>query len=160
MEIKKIILVVAVISIILFSSFYLMERTNILGNVIAKLNLGNEEVATIDNLGSYMEKTSMVKALPKNSLIVVNIYAEDSKSIIKSYYIKGNSISDSIISNPDVVIGIPVKYIDELNKNSVCSAAKLANNNGDLDAKLNIKRSDFMLKYWRMVIYQGCFGFE
>ncbi len=160
MEKKHIIIVIILILLILFFSFYVTSRTNLVGNVIAKLNIGNEETATLDNLGSYMEKTSIVKALPKNSLIAINIYGDSSKNIVKSYSIKGNSISEGIISNPDVVIGVPAKYIDELNKNSVCSAAKLAMNNGELDAKLNIKRSDFMLKYWRMVIYQGCFGLE
>jgi len=159
MVIKKIILIIIFISIVFFL-FYVVPRTNILGNVIATIRLGNKEVATLENLGSYMEKTSVVKALPKNSLIAVNIYSDDKNSIIKSYSIKGNSVSEGSINNPDAVIGVPQKYIAELNKNSICETAKLARNNGDLDAKLNMNQLDFIRKYWRMVVYQGCFGLE
>jgi hypothetical protein len=156
-------IIFAVIAVILLL-IYLIPKINFSGKTISlpdkSLNAGAGNVAaaiTKENFAEYAEKQNLVKDLPKDSKILLKFYNFNSgeRQWEDIYAIKKGEITKGSVENPDLIIFIHSKYIQQ--SSDICSAIKKANQNNDLSYEIFISDIKFLWKYKSILKYKNCF---
>jgi len=141
-----IVILCLVIGGIIFGVYY-----KSLGKNQTSSNSGPTINITYQNLASELSKTSIVKAIPKDSSIALKIGE-------KEYILENDGIREGKIDS-DITITLPGKYIEGLTNKNLCSVIQKANNNGDLGFDTTLSKVSLAWKFKSMYNYRSCFGF-
>ncbi|MDP2947560.1 MAG: hypothetical protein Q8N88_05590 [Nanoarchaeota archaeon] len=111
---------------------------------------------TLDNLENVLSNNYIVKTLPRDATINLIISNE---TLQKNYILKKGNVSRGIAENPDMILSLPLKYVNEFTEQNFCTVIQNVNKNEDLgmDTKLSVTR--LLIKYRSMLKYKSCLGF-
>ena len=103
----------------------------------------NEEIdfnVNKNNLAQYLKQNRVIKDLPKDALVSLNLYNFDSgsKQIEKSYIITKANVIEGQAKNPDLIISIDSKYVSMINSAGFCLTIQNAKLNRDMDSQYKI----------------------
>lgn len=110
---------------------------------------------TIDNFGPMLSENEIVKNLPSDAMINLILLNE---SVEKSYILSKNNVSLGKSESPDVVLTLPIKYLDNLTTQNFCGIVKAANANKELSVDLKLSMTRFLIKYRSVLKYRDCLG--
>ncbi|MCU0642213.1 MAG: hypothetical protein MUF61_01360 [archaeon] len=156
-------IIAAVVLFIGIGLFY-AERSNISGQAVraSSAALPTKPVAiTYSNIENYLSQTPMVKAVPSNGVIMLKFFNFDRgyREWEKSYVIKTGSAKEGFAADPDILLTLHSKYLQEMNTNNFCSVIKKANAAGDLGFESPLSTLKLSWKFRSLSSYRDCFGF-
>ncbi len=107
-------------------------------------------VVSLESFPSYMETHPIMKDLPKDASISLEIgeqiYGIADKEIIK----------DKIISNPHISIKLPKGYEMRIGEIGLCSALSEAIKEEKLNFETYISNAKLITKYYKLIKYKKC----
>ena len=167
MKTKIIILSLILIIGVIFAAIDISEEFNITGQASNQYQKSGQTQSTgsgsnikinKQNLAQYLEKQSLVRDLPDDSVILLKFYNfhTGAREWEESYVIENNNVKKSTSKNPDIIIWMASEYIPELN--NLYKTMKKAKANNDIGYSLEISRVGFMWRYRSMFGYRDCFG--
>jgi len=162
-EKHKILLIVIGI-ILIIAAGLTVKNKNLLGSF---LGMGKEqgEVPTIKinygNIAQVLSATSLVKELPKDTLLSLRFYNFNSgtRQWEKSYIIKKGEVKERNTENADITFTLHSKYLKQLTNKNFCSIIKQARANKDLGIETGISKAKLLWKFKGMLRYRKCLGF-
>ena len=115
---------------------------------------------TKENLGAFLQITSLIKELPEDARISFKTYNFDSgiRTWEKFYILTKGKVYESDEDNVDAVVFLHSKYISGLGIN-FCQTIKEAKSKGDFGFEIKKSKAGLLWKYRGMISYKKCFGF-
>ena len=122
---------------------------------------GNIEKVKItkENLADFVKSNSIINELPKSADIELRFYNINNGERIweERYIIKKSLVEKGNVENPDLVVILDSKYIEELG--DFCYALTKAHNNGDLRIEFKKSKVSLLWKYGGILKYKSCLGY-
>ena len=110
---------------------------------------------TLDNFEEMLSQNQIIANLPSDARI--NLVLSNS-TIEKDYILTRGNVSDGKAENPDIILSLPLKYLDNFTSQNFCDVIQNANNNKDLGVKTEISAAKLLIKYSSMMKYKSCLG--
>ena len=112
-----------------------------------------------NNLAPVLSSTSLIRDLPKNSVILLKFYNFNSgaRQWEKSYVIKQGKVYEGN-ENADITLTLHSKYLSGLTTGNFCSMIQQAKKNGDLGIETSISSVSLAWKFKSMYKYKDCLG--
>lgn len=113
------------------------------------------------NIEQIFSGSSMIKDLPKDSVVLLKFYNFDAgqKEWEKSYVMKTGEVKEGYADNADLIVTIHSGYLKQMTNKNFCSMIKTANANGDLGIESELPKVKLLWKFKSMLKYRDCFGF-
>jgi hypothetical protein len=146
----KILVPLAVLSILILFFFIMGFRTQ---NFASGNSVKDVTAITLDNFEQILSQNEMIKSLPNNAkveLVLHNLTFE------RDYVLSRNGVVQGSLDNPDMVLTLPVSYLDNLTTDNFCGVVKTANKNRDLGFESSQGMFGLMFKYRGMIKYRSC----
>lgn len=108
---------------------------------------------TLDNFEQVLSQNEMIKSLPSNAKVKLVLY---NSTFERDYVISKDGVVQGNLDNPDVVLTLPVSYLNNLMSDNFCVVVKTANQNRDLGFESSQGMIGLLFKYRSMVKYRSC----
>lgn len=115
-------------------------------------------IVTQENLASFLEGINIINELPDNSELELQLYNFDNgeREFEKKYVIKKGVVGEGKAENPDIIILLHSKYVNDLG--NFCYTLQKAHRNGDLGLELKTGATQLLWKYRKITKYKECLG--
>ncbi|HVY01340.1 MAG TPA: hypothetical protein VHA12_01070 [Candidatus Nanoarchaeia archaeon] len=153
-----IIILVTVLTIVYFQ---LPQPKTSTGNIAKEGAYNSVSLTSItyNNLPSELSSNAMIKALPKDSTILLKFYNfntgerqwERSFTLTKGKVTQGGT-------EGDIVLSLHSKYLSGLTTMNLCSVIQKANKAGDLGFETDLSKTALLWKFKSVLEYKSCFG--
>jgi hypothetical protein len=112
------------------------------------------------NFEKEIAKNGMVKAIPKDSEILLRFYnfSGGERQWERSFLLKTASVKQSDRTSADITLVLASKYLNELTNKNLCSIIQKANKNGDLGVETELSSTSLLWKFKSMSSYKECLG--
>lgn len=157
--VNKLILVIIILILLIAAGIaaayvLIFEKPNTSPN--PSQNTGLPVVITQENFAQVLQTTDVVQALPKDAVILLNLYNSTSDDY---FVIKTSSITPGFSDSPDLIISLPSSYIPQFNSLGFCGTLQKAKSSKEMSVELKLSEASFLWKYRGMMKYRSCFGF-
>lgn len=158
MKKKRIIFIFIVIAIfVIFSLLALQQKHSADSAPTPTINI------TYQNIAQVLSGSGMVRAIPKNSELLLKFYSFNSGKRVweKSYSLTSGIMRETVALNEqaDIILSLDSRYLAGLTNKNFCSMIQQANKNGDLGFETEMSAVKLAWKFKSMYQYRGCFGF-
>ena len=112
------------------------------------------------NIEKELSKNEVIVNLPSEAKILIKFYNFNSgeRTWEKSYILSQGAVKEGTLENPDVILSLNSKYLDELTTQNFCAVIKKAKENNDLGIEFSGSETALLWKYKGMLQYKDCFG--
>lgn len=161
MKKRWVIVIIIVVLIVLLA----IENRNTLGAFLGLKPTTSSSVPEVDinygNIEQIFSGSSMIKDLPKDSVVLLKFYNFDTgqREWEKSYVMKTGEVKEGYTDNADLIITIHSEYLEQMTNKNFCSMIKTANANGGLGIESELSKVKLLWKFKSMLKYRDCFGF-
>jgi hypothetical protein len=114
----------------------------------------------LDNFAEVLSGQGVVKELPKNGVIKLQLYdVENHEWVVKkSFVITKGKVVEGSVDKLDMDVMIDLKYLPEIG-NNLCDAVRKAGDNNELAVESDMGKIALLWKYKSMLKYRRCLGF-
>lgn len=146
--------IVALIGL-LFFFFFVFGRSGDNDDCPGVINTAASTKVTLNNFEAVLSENQIIKDLPESSTINLVIFND---SLEKDYVFRKNNVSLGKSDNADIVLKLPMKYLDNLTSDNFCEMVKAANINKDLSVDVKQSMIKLLIQYRSILKYKDCLG--
>jgi hypothetical protein len=115
------------------------------------------------NFALIISQNALIRNLPEDSSLLLRFYNfnSGSREWEKAFSLKRGNVVEIINPesiNPDIIILVHSKYLNELNSVNFCQIIEKANSAGDLGFESQLSDAKLLWKFKSMLSYRKCLG--
>jgi uncharacterized protein YpmS len=157
----RIIVIILVVVMIMIIALYFLGKTA--GFFSSRKNPSSFEtsekiIVTKETLPLYLESHPLTSELPDDGEIELQLYSFSSGKRVweESYVLTKDRVYEGRAKNPDVIIFLDAKYVDDLG--NICGALTEAREHNDIAIEIKQSTPALLWKYRTLVAYKDCLG--
>ncbi len=112
------------------------------------------------NIEKELSKNEVIESLPTDAKMLIRFYNFNSgqRAWEKNYSLTKGNVKEGTIENPDVILNLDSKYLNNLTTQNFCSIIKEAKEINSLSIEIPGSKTSLAWKYSAMYKYKDCFG--